>query len=74
MGRTRIVLNLARVEMIASLGLGKLIMLNRRVQAAGGRLVLCNLTPFVADVLEAGKVSHVFSIRENEAQALQAQS
>jgi anti-sigma B factor antagonist len=74
MGRTRIVLNLARVEMVASLGLGKMIMLNRRVQAAGGRLVLCNLTPFVAEVLETARVSHVFSIRENEGQAVQAQS
>ena len=71
MGRILIVLNLAGVEMVYSLGLGKLIMLNRRLQVAGGHLVLCHLRPFVAEVIETAHLSDVLTIRENEQQAIE---
>jgi anti-anti-sigma factor len=71
MGRILIVLNLAGVEMVYSLGLGKLIMLNRRLQVAGGHLVLCHLMPFVAEVIETAHLSDVLTIREDEQQAIE---
>jgi anti-anti-sigma factor len=71
MGRLRIVLNMVAVEMVYSLGLGKLIMLNRRLQAASGHLVLCQLKSFVAEVIETAHLSHLFAIRDNEQQAIE---
>jgi anti-anti-sigma factor len=71
MGRILIVLNLAGVEMVYSLGLGKLIMLNRKLQVAGGHLVLCHIKPFVAEVIETSHLSEVLTIRENEQRAIE---
>jgi anti-anti-sigma factor len=71
MGRILIVLNLAGVEMVYSLSLGKLIMLNRRLQVAGGHLVLCHIKPFVGEVIVTAHLSDVLTIRENEQQAIE---
>jgi anti-anti-sigma regulatory factor len=40
MGRNNLVLNLAAVDHLPSMALGKLVMLNRKVQAGNGRLAL----------------------------------
>jgi anti-sigma B factor antagonist len=70
MGRNHLVLNLGVVEYMTSMTLGKLIMLNRRVQAANGRLALCGLTPTVSEILEATRIISLFNVYASEAEAL----
>src|SRR6059058_5967028 len=43
-GRRKILLNFGNVEYLSSAALGKLITLNKKVNAVGGRLILCNIT------------------------------
>jgi anti-sigma B factor antagonist len=71
-GRTRLVLNLAPVEYLPSMGLGKLVMLNRKVQAGNGQLALCNLSQTLKDLLDSTHVSQLFNLYATEQEALQS--
>lgn len=68
-GRRQLVLNLCRAEPLASMVVGKLVMLNRRMQARGGRLTLCGLGPRTAEILSAMQLAPLFRIYEDEQQA-----
>jgi len=70
-GRNQLVLNLAAVEYLPSMALGKLVMLNRKVEASSGRLALCQLTPDVLEVLETTHLNTLFNIYATEHDALQ---
>jgi anti-anti-sigma factor len=70
MGRRNLVLNLHVVEYLPSMALGKLVMLNRKAQAAQGRLVLCELSPGVDEIIQATRLSDLFAIRQTEAEAV----
>lgn len=70
MGRNNLVLNLAAVEYLPSTALGKLVMLNRKVQAGNGRLALCQLSPTVAEILESTHLNELFNIYATEQEAL----
>jgi anti-anti-sigma factor len=70
MGRTNLVLNLAAVEYLPSMALGKLVMLNRKVQSGNGRLALCQLSPTVAEILESTHLNELFNIYATEPEAL----
>jgi anti-anti-sigma factor len=72
LGRNRLVLNLAAVEYLPSMALGKLVMLNRKVQAGNGRLALCMLTPSVQETLETTHLDQLFSTYATEEEALQS--
>ena len=76
MGRTKLVVNLANVKLIFSLGVGKLVLLNSKTKtkAAGGRLALCHLVPEVAEVLNVTHVDEILKIYGTEAEAVQALS
>lgn len=50
--RVRLVLDLGPVESVDGLTLSSLLGVYRKIQAQGGRLVLCNLTPPVREALE----------------------
>jgi anti-sigma B factor antagonist len=65
-GRRKLLLNLTHVEYLSSAVLGKLIRLNKRLKAAGGRLVFCNIRAEVYDVLETTKMHHVFELARQE--------
>jgi anti-sigma B factor antagonist len=71
-GRTRLVLNLAPVEYLPSMSLGKLVMLNRKVQAGNGRLVLCNLSRTIQNLLDTTHISELFPFYATEQEALQS--
>jgi anti-sigma B factor antagonist len=71
-GRNQLVLNLAAVEHLPSLAVGKLVMLNRKVQATNGRLALCHLTPGVMDTLESARLTGLFTICATEEEALKS--
>ena len=71
-GRNQLALNLAVVENLPSMALGKLVMLNRKVEAANGRLALCHLTPAVEEVLKSTHLNELFNIYATEEAALQS--
>jgi anti-anti-sigma factor len=73
-GRNKLVVNLANVKAMLSLGMGKLVMLNRKAQAAGGRLALCHLTPVVAESVNAVHLDRLLTLYDTEAEAVQALS
>ncbi len=68
-GRTQVVLNLGAAEFLPSMGLGKLVMLNRKLQAAKGRLALCEVAPAIWEALEHTRLLSLFNIFPTEAEA-----
>ena len=69
--RKRLLLNFSNVEYMSSAALGKLITLNKKVQAAGGKLVLCNIIPQIKEVFEITKLDKLFVICGDEQEGLQ---
>src|SRR5260370_26473428 len=59
LGRRKLLLNFGNVEYMSSAALGKLITLNKKVQAAGGPLILCNIQPQIREVLEITNLAKV---------------
>ena len=72
LGRRKILLNFGNVEFLSSAALGKLITLNRKVQAVRGKLVLCNISKEIREVFEITKLDKLFTILPDEQAALQA--
>ena len=72
LGRRKLILNFSNVEYLSSAALGKFITLNKKVNAAGGRLVLCNIDPQIYEVFEITKLNKLFNIQKEEQAALQA--
>ena len=72
LGRRKVLLNFKNVEFLSSAALGKLITLNRKLQSAGGKLVLCEIIPQIYEVFEITKLNKLFNIHKEEQAALQA--
>src|SRR3954447_19619054 len=72
LGRRKILLNFSNVEYLSSAALGKLITLNKKVNGAGGRLVLCNIDPNIYEVFKITKLNEIIKIQKDEQAALQA--
>ena len=70
--RQKILLNFGNVEYLSSAALGKFITLNKKVQAAGGKLILCNIDPNIYEVFEITKLNKLFNIQKEEQAALQS--
>ena len=68
----KILLNFGNVEFLSSAALGKLITMNRKVQAVRGKLVLCNISKEIREVFEITKLDKLFTILPDEQSALQA--
>lgn len=71
-GHKKILLNFGNVEYLSSAALGKLITLNKKVQNASGKLILCNIDPQILEVFEITKLDKFFKIVKEEQAALQA--
>jgi anti-sigma B factor antagonist len=71
-GRRNLLLNFGNVEYLSSAALGKLITLNKKVQAAKGKLILCNIDPQIHEVFEITRLDKFFNIQKEEQTALQA--
>ena len=67
-----ILLNFSDVEFLSSAALGKLITLDKKVKAAGGKLKLCNIRPQIYEVFAITKLNNLFDIKETEDDALAA--
>jgi anti-sigma B factor antagonist len=72
LGRRKILLNFKNVEFLSSAALGKLITLNRKLQSAGGKLVLCEIDPQIYEVFEITKLNKLFTIVKDEQTGLQS--
>ncbi|MBN2563083.1 MAG: STAS domain-containing protein [Phycisphaerae bacterium] len=66
----RIVLDMGGVAFISSAGLGDLVRLAAHANSQGGRIVLANLTPFVAGVLNTTKLDNFFDVRGDVNEAM----
>jgi anti-sigma B factor antagonist len=71
-GLRKLLLNFGNVEYLSSAALGKLITLNKKLQAVGGRLVLCNIDPQIYEVFEITRLDKFFNIQKEEQAAVQA--
>ena len=71
-GRRKLLLNFGNVEYLSSAALGKFITLNKKVNQAGGKLILCNIDPQIYEVFEITKLNKLFKIEKEEQAALQA--
>ena len=68
----KVVLHLAQVTYVDSGGLGALVRMSGMLRAGHGGLILCQLSPFVRQVLEATTLLRVFQIYSSETEALQS--
>ena len=66
----KVVLNLSQVTFIDSGGVGALIRLSRVLRSGGGDLVLCQLSPFVHQVLKVTTLLRVFQVYLSETEAI----
>jgi hypothetical protein len=71
-GRSKLVLNLAAVESLSRPVLAKPVLLNRKAQAAQGRLALGHLSPAVGQSLAGTDVATLFNVYATEQEAVQS--
>jgi anti-sigma B factor antagonist len=71
-GRRFLVLNLANIERLDSLMLGKLVSLHKKTLAAGGRLALCKLRPKLFEVFQTLGLTGFLWIYGEERDAVQS--
>ena len=58
-------LDFRNVEYVESRELGALVVLNRKVKGAGGKLALVNVRPFVSGVLEVTRLDTILEVRKD---------
>jgi anti-sigma B factor antagonist len=61
--------DLGEVEILTSVALEVLIALRSRLRAAGGQLVLRNLTPGVHEIFQVTRLDQLFDIRQGDESA-----
>ena len=69
-GRKKIVLNFGHVEFLSSAALGKLIGFDKRVKQHDAHLILTNIRPEIYEVFAITKLTKLFTIKDDEADAL----
>lgn len=68
--RDKLLLNFTKVEFLSSAALGKLITLDKKIKAHGGKLKFCNIRPEIYEVFVITKLTKLFDIKADEAEAL----
>lgn len=68
--RPKIVLNFSRVEFMSSAALGKLISFEKKARVAKSKLILTNIRPEIYEVFAITKLTKLFTIKDDEADAL----
>ena len=68
--RKNLVLNFASVEFLSSAALNKLIILDKKVKAHSGKMLLCNLKPEIYEVFAITRLNQLFNIKNTEQEAL----
>ena len=70
--RNKLLLNFSAVDFLSSAALGKLITLDKKIKARGGKLKLSNIRPEIYEVFAITKLNRLFDIKADEADALAA--
>lgn len=68
----QVIVDMSKVVHMTSSSLGKLITMHRRLHRSQGRMVLCNLTEAVEDVLETSRLIDYFNVSNSIDDAQQA--
>jgi anti-sigma B factor antagonist len=71
-GVKNVLLNFANVEFLVSAALNKLILLDKKIKTAGGKLQLCNVKPAIFDIFAVTRLTQLFQIKRTEQDALAA--
>jgi anti-anti-sigma factor len=71
-GYSKLLLDFSNVQYISSSMLAKLVGLEKRLQAAKGRLALCGLGPILMDTFRIGQLERVFSIYDDVGSAIRS--
>jgi len=69
--RQKIVLDFTNVEYLSSAALGKLITMDKKVKAAGGKLRLCAIRPDIKEVFKITRLDKLFQIVDNRDKAVE---
>ncbi|MCH2117096.1 MAG: STAS domain-containing protein [Pirellulales bacterium] len=69
-GRKKIILNFGAVEFLSSAALGKLIGFEKRIKLNSAELMLTNIRPEIYEVFAITKLTKLFEIKDDEADAL----
>ena len=69
--RRQLVVNMSGVERLSAMMVGKLIALQKDVQNAGGRVVLCRIDPRIYEIFRIFKFRRLSRIYQEEPEALQ---
>ena len=67
-----LVVNFSSVELIRTMGLSAMVMLNRKVKSCEGRLILCGMRSKVHEVFVVSSLDKLFDIKNTEPDALAA--
>lgn len=68
--RRKIILNFSHVEFLSSAALGKLISFEKKVRNHKAELILTNIRPEIYEVFAITKLTKLFQIKDDEADAL----
>jgi anti-sigma B factor antagonist len=68
----KLLINFASVERLSTVMLGKLVMLNRKMEHKAGKMKLCEIDPEIRDVFATTKLDRILNIEESEADALRS--
>jgi anti-anti-sigma factor len=71
-GHRVVVVNFRGVERLSTEMLGKILALQRKVQARGGRLLLCEISPTLLEIFQLLKLTRLLTIHADEQAALQS--
>jgi anti-sigma B factor antagonist len=69
-GRVNVLFDFANVQSVTSLIIGKLVLFNKKLGAAGGRLALCEVSPDVRGVFDVVRLPQLVSVYDTEKAAL----
>ena len=70
-GEGKLLLDLREVDYLSSAGLQILLLAAKRLEAGGGRLVLCGAGPYVLEVLQVTGLAPLFEMEPDCEQALE---
>ena len=68
--KSKLHLNLAKVEFINSSGLGSLVSIMKETRLRKGRLTLSNLASYVQEIFDITQLSHIFEIYATQEEAV----
>ena len=69
-GQNKLVLNFDGVDYLSSAGMRMLLSTSKKIKTLEGRLVVCQVTPNVMDVLKMSGFDHVLDLSLSEEEAL----